>query len=40
MMKEERLHATTWSGAAPTLDDVEHNIDKDLVNKSDNELKV
>ena len=38
--KEERMHATTWTGTTTTRDDTEHVIDKDLVTKLENEFKV
>ncbi len=38
--KDERMHATTWTGATMTQDDMEHVIDKELVTKSEYEFKV
>jgi hypothetical protein len=40
MKKEERIHATTWSGVEQAVDDVVHTIDKELVTKSEAKLKV
>jgi hypothetical protein len=40
MRKEERIHATVWSGVEQAVDDVVHTIDKKLVTKSEDELKV
>jgi hypothetical protein len=40
MTKEERIHTTTWSGVEQVVDDMVHTIDKELVTKSEDELKV
>jgi hypothetical protein len=40
MTKEERIHAVTWSGVEQAVDDMVHTIDKELVTKSEDELKV
>ena len=38
--KEERVHATTWTGTSMTQDDTEHVIKKDLVMQSEDEFTV
>ena len=38
--KEERVHATTWTGTSMTQDNMKHVIDKDLVTQSEDEFKV
>ncbi len=40
MMREERIHATTWSEVEQDVDDVMHTIDMDLVAKLEDKLKV
>ncbi len=40
MTKEERIHATTWSGMEQAVDNVVHTIDDELVTKSEDKLKV
>ena len=38
--KEERMHATTWTGTTMIQDDTDHVIDKELVTESEDEFKV
>jgi hypothetical protein len=38
--KEERVHATTWTGTSMTQDNMEYVIDKDLVMQSEDEFKI
>ena len=38
--KEERMHATTWTGTTMTQDDTDHFIDMELVTKLEDEFKV
>ena len=38
--KEERMHATKWTGTTMTQDDTEHIFDQELVTKSEDEFKV
>ncbi len=38
--KEERVHATTWTGTSMTQDNTEHVIDKDLVTQLEDKFKV
>ena len=38
--KEERVHATMWTGTFMTQDDTEHVINKDLVTQLEDEFKV
>jgi hypothetical protein len=40
MTREERIHATTWSGTGQAVDNVVHTIDKELVTNLEDELKV
>jgi hypothetical protein len=40
MMREERIHATTWSEIEQEVNDVMHTIDIDLVAKLEDKLKV
>jgi hypothetical protein len=41
MIKEERVHATTWTGAKmPVGDDTKHIVDKDLATELKDKLKV
>ena len=38
--KEERVHATTWTGTSMTQDDMDHVINIDLVTQLEDEFKV
>ncbi len=38
--KEERVHATMWTGTSMPKDDTEHLIDKDFVTQSEDKFKV
>ncbi len=38
--KEERMHATTWTGTTMVQDDTDHVIDKELMTTSEDEFKV
>ena len=38
--REERMHATTWTGTTTKQDDTEHIIDNQLVTESEDELKI
>jgi hypothetical protein len=40
MMREEWMHAMTWSDTPPPIDDTEHTVDLELVTDSENEMKV
>jgi hypothetical protein len=41
MTREERVHATPWTGMTmPMVDGTEHIVDKDLVTESEDKLKV
>ena len=39
MTQEERMHSTTWNDIQ-AVDDVTHVVDEQLLNKSEDELKV
>ena len=43
MTKEERVHATTWTGTTtttPQIDNAKHIIDKELITESEDKLNV
>jgi hypothetical protein len=40
MMKQEQIHATTWSETTFAIDDTKHMIEPELVTESEDEMKV